>query len=103
MDKGTHPDKLAGAAQSVVSEGLHTVEEAVNTAIDSTKDVVHELRNDATEAVDQTIGRTIGRVKDTLDKQRPRFEQYISSHPWIALGSLLVLWYLLTGKRRVQP
>lgn len=98
MDKESS-EKLAGAAETVVNEGFHTVEEAVNTAIDSTKGVVHELRNDAMEAVNQTVGQTIGRVKDTLDKQRPQFEQYIASHPWITLGSLLILGYLLIGNR----
>lgn len=99
MENDRTSDKLAGAAKTVADEGLHTVEAAVNSAIDSTKDAVHELRSDAVEAVNQTVDQTVGRVKETLEQQRPRFEQYIASHPWIMLGGLVILWYLLTGRR----
>jgi len=99
MDNDTTSDKLAGASKTVSNETLNTVEAAVNSAIDSTKDAVHELRNDAMEAVNQTVDQTIGSVKEVLDQQRPRFEQYIASHPWITLGGLVILWYLLTGRR----
>lgn len=99
MDNDRTADKLAGAAKTAADEGLNTVEAAVNTAIDSTKDAVHELRSEAAEAVTQTVGRTIGRVKDSLDQRRPQFEQYIASHPWIMLGGLLIIGYLLTGKQ----
>ncbi|MCS6302667.1 MAG: hypothetical protein H8K07_03235 [Nitrospira sp.] len=102
MDNRTS-NKFAGAAQTVADESLNTVETAMNTAIDSTKDAVHELRSEAVEAVNQTVDRTIGRVKDSLDQRRPQFEQYIASHPWIMLGGLLMLGYLLTGKRNFQP
>lgn len=99
MDNDRTSDKLAGAAKTVADEGMNTVETAVNTAIDSTKDAVHELRNDAMEAVNQTVDQTVGSVKETLEQQRPRFEQYIAAHPWIMLGGLVILWYLLSGRR----
>lgn len=99
MDNDRTSDKLAGAAKTVADEGMNTVETAVNPAIDSTKDAVHELRNDAMEAVNQTVDQTVGSVKETLEQQRPRFEQYIAAHPWIMLGGLVILWYLLSGRR----
>ena len=103
MDNDRTSDKLAEAAKTVADESLNTVEAAVNTAIDGTKEAVHELRSDAVEAVNQTVGRTIGRLKDSLDQRRPQFEQYIASHPWIVLGGLLIVGYLLTGKRGSKP
>src|SRR5689334_5512058 len=103
MDNDRTSEKVAEAAKTVADESLNTVETAVNTAIDSTKGAVHELRSDAVEAVNQTVGRTIGRVKDSLDQRRPQFEQYIASHPWIVLGGLLIVGYLLTGKRSFKP
>lgn len=103
MDNDKNSAKLAGAAKTVADEGLNTVEAAVSTAIDSTKEAVHELRNDAMEAVNRTVGQTVDRVKETFDQQRPRVEQYIASHPWIMLGGLLVLAYLFTGRRHSQP
>lgn len=103
MDNDRTTDKLAGAAKTVADEGLNTVEAAVNSAINSTKDAVHELRSDAVEAVNQTVDQTVGSVKETLEQQRPRFEQYIAAHPWIMLGGLLILGYLLTGKRSFKP
>lgn len=96
-------DKLAGASKTMTNESLNTVEAAVNSAIDSTKEIVHELRNDAMEAVNRTVDQTVGRVKETLEQQRPRLEQYIASHPWIMLGGLLILGYLITGKRHIEP
>lgn len=99
MDDDKHSEKLTGAAKTVVDEGLHTVEAAVNTAIDSTKEVVHEMRNDAMEAVNQTVSRSVGNVKEYWDEQQPRFERYITSHPWMTLGILLILGYLFAGNR----
>ncbi|MBX3300650.1 MAG: hypothetical protein KF693_00385 [Nitrospira sp.] len=48
----------------------------MNTAIDSTQDIVQELRSGAVKAVNQTVTRTIDRVRESLDQQRLRFEQY---------------------------
>jgi ElaB/YqjD/DUF883 family membrane-anchored ribosome-binding protein len=103
MDNDRNSNKLAAAAKTVANEGLNTVEAAVGTAIDSTKESVHELRNDAMEAVNKTVGQTVDRVKETFDQQRPRVEQYIASHPWLMLGGLLALAYLFTGRRHAQP
>ena len=100
MENNRDQDKLAGAAKTVVNQNFDSVETAVDTAIEktieSTKDVVHELRN---EAVD-VVGKTVGRVKESLDHQRPEFERYITSHPWMTLAGLLVLGYLFTGIQR---
>jgi ElaB/YqjD/DUF883 family membrane-anchored ribosome-binding protein len=93
-------ENLTGAAKEVADDGLHTVKDAVNTAIESTHDIVQELQSGTMKAVNETVGRTIDRVTETLDEQRPRFEQYIASHPWIMLGGLVIIWYLLTGKRQ---
>jgi hypothetical protein len=95
-------EKLEGASNTVLGEGLHTVAAAVNTAIDSTKEAVHEMRNDAMEAVNQTVSRGVGNVKEYWDEQQPRFERYITMHPWLMLGCVLVLGYLFTGRRQSQ-
>ena len=99
MESEKPSDKLAGAAKTVVEESLSSVSDTVNTAIESTTDTVHELRDDAM----RTIHQTVGRVKASLDQQRPRVERYISSHPWIVLGGLVILWYLLSGKPVPTP
>jgi ElaB/YqjD/DUF883 family membrane-anchored ribosome-binding protein len=99
MDNDRTTDKLAEASKTVSNETLNTVEAAVSSAIDSTKDVVHELRNDAMEAVNQTVDQTVGSVKETVEQQRPRFEQYIEEHPWIMLGGLVIGWYFQARRR----
>lgn len=99
MDDARTSEKVADSAKAVADDGLHTMKEAVNTAMESTQGIVQELQSDAVEAVNQTVGRTIDRVRESLDRQRPRVEHYISAHPWIVLGSLLLFWYLLPGKR----
>jgi ElaB/YqjD/DUF883 family membrane-anchored ribosome-binding protein len=100
MNDESITDKLADAAKDVADDGIHTVKGTMDTAINRTQDIVEELRDHTMEAVNQTVGRTIDRVRESLDEQRPRFEQYIASHPWIMLGGVLVLWYLLSGNRR---
>lgn len=99
MDDARTSEQSADSAKAATDDGPHTMKEAVNTAMESTQGLVQELQSDAVEAVNQTIGRTIDRVKESLDQQRPRVEHYISEHPWIVLGSLVLFWYLLSGKR----
>ncbi len=100
MENNRDQDKLAGAAKTVVNQSFDSAEAAVDTAIESTigstKDIVHELRNEAAEAVDQTVGR----VRESLDRQRPELERYITSHPWMTLAGLLILGYLFAGIQR---
>ena len=55
-------DKIAGSAQQVVDQELKVVEGGVDNAIDSTKDAVHNLRNEAEDIID----RVFGRVKEPL-------------------------------------
>lgn len=99
MEKEVHSDTVSEATQSVVREGLPAVEEAVNTAVGSTTEVVRELPSDTIGAIDQTVGS----VKQSLDQHRPRVEQYFETHPWITLGSLLMIWCLRSGNRRIKP
>ena len=85
MDDARTSEQSADSAKAATNDGPHTMKEAVNTAMESTQGLVQELQSDAVEAVNQTIGRTIDRVKESLDQQRPRVEHYISEHPWIVL------------------
>jgi hypothetical protein len=86
-------DSLVGAAQGAVTQNLDAVEETVDTAI---ADAVHEVRSGAQEVVDQTLNRVRGR----WEEQRPKVEEYMASHPWMVLGGLLVVGYLLAGIQR---
>ncbi len=88
-------DKIVGTAQQMVNEELDTVEGGVDNAIDSTKDAVHELRNEAEDIID----RAFGRFKELWDDQQPKVEKYIASHPWLVLGGFLLVGYLIAGAR----
>jgi hypothetical protein len=54
--------EIGESAQQVVDQELETVEGGVDNAIDSTKDAVHNLRNEAEDIID----RVFGRVKEPL-------------------------------------
>ncbi len=87
-------DKIAGSAQQVMEKGLDEVEGGVDNAIGSTKDAVHELRNEAEDIVD----RAFGRFKELWQDRQPKVEKYIASHPWLVLGGFLVVGYLIAGR-----
>ena len=88
-------DKIAGSAQQVVDQELDAVEGGVN-AIASTKDAVHELRNEAEDIID----RAFGRFKELWQDQQPKVEKYIASHPWLVLGGFLLVGYFIAGARQ---
>jgi ElaB/YqjD/DUF883 family membrane-anchored ribosome-binding protein len=92
-------DQLVGTAKDVMNQNLDRVESGVDTAIDSTKEAVHELRNEAEEVVD----RTLNRVKGAWEGRRPSVEQYMDSHPWVVIGGLLLLAYLFSRAQRMRP
>lgn len=86
-------EDIVGTAQGLVAHNLEAVEAGVDTAIEG---VVHGVRSEAEEAVEFALNR----VKGTWEHQRPKIEEYMASHPWIVLGSLLVIGYLLSGAQR---
>jgi ElaB/YqjD/DUF883 family membrane-anchored ribosome-binding protein len=89
-------DKTGESAQQVVDQELDAAEGGVDNAIHSTKDAVHELRNEAEDIID----RAFGRFKELWQDQQPKVEKYIASHPWLALGGLLLVGYLIAGRQR---
>jgi hypothetical protein len=96
MPKMQMKDRIAGTAQQLVNGELDTVEGGVDNAIDSTKDAVHELRNEAEDIID----RAFGRFKELWQDQQPKVEKYIASHPWLVLGGFLLVGYFIAGARQ---
>lgn len=95
---GREPGKeenIVGTAQGLVAHNLEAVEAGVDTIIE---EVVHEVRSQAQEAVAYALNR----VKGTWDQQRPTIEEYMASHPWIVLGSLLLIGYFFSGTQRFR-
>jgi hypothetical protein len=88
-------DKIGESAQQVVDQELDAVEGGVDNAIDSTKDVVHELRNGAEDIID----RAFGRFKELWENQQPKVEEFVASHPWLVLGGFLLVGYLIAGRQ----
>ena len=96
MPKMQMKDRIAGTAQQLVNGELDTVEGGVDNAIDSTKDAVHELRNEAEDIID----RAFGRFKELWQDQQPKVEKYIASHSWLLLGGFLLVGYFIVGARQ---
>jgi hypothetical protein len=96
MPKMQMKDRIAGTAQQLVNGELDTVKGGVDNAIDSTKDAVHELRNEAEDIID----RAFGRFKELWQDQQPKVEKYIASHPWLVLGGFLLVGYFIAGARQ---
>jgi hypothetical protein len=98
MDKqgsGTE-EKLVEAVQGLVSQNLDNVEAQIDSTVEGAKQAVHELRSEAQEAADRTLTRFKGFWEGTQEK----LDAQMASHPWIVLGSLLVMGYLLTRPQR---
>jgi hypothetical protein len=91
-------------ARGVISQNLDTVESGVDLAIEAAKEAVHELRGKAEDVTDETVGR----VQKLWDRERPRIERYMDTHPWVVIGALVLLAYLFSGERKgesinIQP
>jgi ElaB/YqjD/DUF883 family membrane-anchored ribosome-binding protein len=86
-------DEIVGATQEAVGENLDSVEAGVAQAIDETKEVVQEVRHGAQKVVDHALRR----VKGAWEQRRPKVEEYVTSHPWVVLGSILLFAYLIVG------
>lgn len=100
MERQRKEDKIGGISKGIGSQYFDPVEAGVDTAIDSTEDVVHELRGNAEKIVDHTMNRILDRLMSSWERQRPRIEEYMASHPWMVLGGLLLLGYLFAGSQR---
>jgi hypothetical protein len=88
--------KVVDAVQGLVSENLDRVEAQLDSTVDSAKEAVHELRTEAQEVANKTLTRfkaSWGRMQDKLDAQ-------MNEHPWLILGSLLVLAYFMSRSQR---
>jgi ElaB/YqjD/DUF883 family membrane-anchored ribosome-binding protein len=93
-------DNVVPSAHTVVSDNLNTIEagvdKALDTAMDGTKEAVHELRTSAQQVTDQAFNR----VMEAWQSKRPRIEAYMAEHPWLVLGGLFLIGYLFSGPQR---
>ena len=99
MDKqglGTEEMNVVETAQGLVSQNLDKVEAQIDSTVDRAKDAVHELRSEAQEIADRTLTRFNGfwgQMQEKADAQ-------MAQHPWIVLGGLLVVGYLLSRSQQ---
>jgi ElaB/YqjD/DUF883 family membrane-anchored ribosome-binding protein len=70
------------------------VESGVDSAIESTKQVVRELRGKAQEVADAWVDRQ----NQSWEEQRPRIERYMDAHPWIVLEGAAVVGLFIFGQ-----
>ena len=87
--------KMVEAAQDLVSQNLDKVEAQIDSTVDNAKNAVHELRSEAEEAVD----RTLIRFTEFWARVQKEVEAQMAQRPWVVLGSLLVVGYLLSRSR----
>ena len=95
-DHGLNREQGAEQARGVVSQNLDAVESGMDVAIDGAKDVIHEFRGKTQEVADELLDR----VNQAWERQRPRVEAYMNSHPWIVFGGLILLAYIFSGPER---
>lgn len=72
-------------------QNVEAIEAGVDTAMDQTKEAVPQLGNQVQEAVDHTVNR----LEWSWEKQRPKIEAYMATHPWVVLGGLVLAGYLI--------
>jgi hypothetical protein len=85
-------------ARGVVSQNLDSVESGGDVAIDNALDGVHDCRDKAEEVADAVLERG----HRSWERQRPRIEAYMTSHPWIVFGGLILLAYMFSAKERTR-
>jgi hypothetical protein len=85
-------NRIAGSAHAVVGKTLDTLESELDTATEST---IHQLRNQTQEMADQALNRLTLYVEQRISK----IEAYMASHPWVVLGSLLILSYVFSDAK----
>ncbi|HKT34669.1 MAG TPA: hypothetical protein VJR03_07540 [Nitrospira sp.] len=88
-------EPIAGTARQVASQQLDTLEEQADGAVDSTKETIHEFRNEAEDFIDQALRR----LQQVWNQQQPKLEHYMATHPWLVLGGFLLVGYLIAGSR----
>jgi len=88
MDKQGSEEKVVEAVHGLVSQNLDNVEAQIDSTVEGAKQAVHELRSEAQEAAN----RTLTRFKGFWGEMQEKFNAQMASHPWIVLGSLLVVW-----------
>jgi ElaB/YqjD/DUF883 family membrane-anchored ribosome-binding protein len=102
MDKELPVKEAAETVEAVdrlIDQSLNKVEAQIDSTVDSAKEAVHEMRSEAQKAADRTLDRFSGfwqRTQQKLDTQ-------MELHPWVVLGALLVVGYLLHRSQRPEP
>lgn len=89
---GTESIKAVEAMQGLVAENLDKVEAQMDSTVDSAKEVVHELRSEAQEAV----GQSLSRFQEAWERIQNKVSAQIDQHPWIVFAGVFILGYLLT-------
>lgn len=99
MDKEPQAkDEMIEGVRGLIDQNLNKVEAQVDSTVDTAKGSVHEMRNEAEKAAD----RALNRFKGTWERTQQKLEEQMALHPWVLLGSLLFVGYLLSYSRRSQ-
>ena len=88
--------KVVEAVQGLVSENLDRVEAQLDSTVDTAKEAVHELRTEAQQVADKTLTR----VKGLLERMQDKIDAQMDEHPWLVLGTLLVVAYVFSRSQR---
>ena len=102
MDKGARRDqdmqdmKVIDETRGSVGQKLDELEaQAQGTVAEEAKVAVHEIRNQAQRAADQLVNQVGG----FWGQAQRALEVQARQHPWLVVGSLLLIWYLVARKQ----
>ncbi|HJT22921.1 MAG TPA: hypothetical protein VJ746_20800 [Nitrospira sp.] len=88
-------EKTESAAQNAVRENLDSLEaqvdETVETAVERTRDTVHEIRDEAERIAERTIR--------SVERNLAKAEAFFRARPYILFGLLVVLAYVFAGRQ----
>jgi ElaB/YqjD/DUF883 family membrane-anchored ribosome-binding protein len=100
MDQRLHKEeRIEDAVKGVLGNKLDAVEGTVDTVVDEAKTQLHELRKDAQQVSEQTLGRLERSWEDTLS----RIEEYLVSRPWLVFGAFCAIAFLFSQRQRSNP
>jgi uncharacterized protein YjbJ (UPF0337 family) len=95
MDKELPVKEAAETVEAVdrlIDQSLNKVEAQIDSTVDSAK-----------EAVQKAADRTLDRFSGFWQRTQQKLDAQMELHPWVVLGALLVMGYLLHRSQRSEP
>jgi hypothetical protein len=98
MQKEPHAkEEMIEGVREIIDQNLNKVETEIDSTVESAKGSVHAIRTEAEMAAE----RALNRLRGSWDRTQQKLEAQMAQHPWMVLGGVLLVGFLLS--RSQQP